>query len=318
MSLAIQRTPDLIAAEINHITQQTRQMVLYNAVEVGRRLCEAKQLVPHGEWGKWLEDSVDYSQSSAQNFMRIFEEYGANQIALFGETGTKSEAFGKLSYTQAVALLGVPADEREAFVEDNNVEAMSTRELQKAIKERDQALEDLKRANDIADEKSREAKKNLAEKQVAESDVRQLQADLKQHKLDSKNELEKVRSAIANAQESGDDQELERLQGDLEKAEDKLEDANKKIAELEEQLAAPIETAVVEKVPESMLRELEQLRKNNQNPAILKFSIQFEVIVKQFNDLIGSLASIKASDAEAGAKYSKAVADLLGKMGERL
>src|SRR5690554_982024 len=98
------RSAVVIAAEINQIKDQTRKMVLFNAIEIGRRLVEAKQYVSHGEWGQWLQESVDFSQSTANNLMRIFEEYGSNQMALFGDNA-KSEVLGNLSYTQAVALL---------------------------------------------------------------------------------------------------------------------------------------------------------------------------------------------------------------------
>ena len=110
-ALAIQRSPALIAAEINNIKAQTRTMVLYNSIEIGRRLTEAKQFIPHGDWGTWLDTSVEYSKSTANNLMRIFEEYGADQLALFGETAAKSQALGSLSYTQAIYMLEVPAEE---------------------------------------------------------------------------------------------------------------------------------------------------------------------------------------------------------------
>ena len=43
-----------------------------------------------------------------------------------------------LSYTQAVALLGIrDPDERADFLEEHDVAAMTTRELEQAIKERD-------------------------------------------------------------------------------------------------------------------------------------------------------------------------------------
>lgn len=48
--LSIERTPLIIAAEINMINQQTKKALLTGAVEIGKRLKEAKALVPHGEW----------------------------------------------------------------------------------------------------------------------------------------------------------------------------------------------------------------------------------------------------------------------------
>ena len=109
-------------------------MLLYNSIEIGRRLTEAKLCLPHGEWGSWLEEKVDYSKSTANNLMRIFEEYGADQLALFGETGAKSQALGSLSYSQAVALLSIPGEEREQFIEENDAANMSTWELQQATR----------------------------------------------------------------------------------------------------------------------------------------------------------------------------------------
>jgi len=57
-----ERTPQSIAAEINRIKQQTCKIMLTNAMEIGKSLREAKDLLPHGEWGKWLVESVSYSQ----------------------------------------------------------------------------------------------------------------------------------------------------------------------------------------------------------------------------------------------------------------
>lgn len=129
---AAQRTLAVIAVEIGTIKRQIAQFALHASVEVGRRLEEAKAMVPHGDWGRWLAEEVDYSQSTANNLMRIAKEYGP---ALDG----KSQTFGNLSYSQAVALLALPADERTAFAEQHPVEDMSARELKKAIAERDQA-----------------------------------------------------------------------------------------------------------------------------------------------------------------------------------
>lgn len=47
-----ERTPFVVAAEINAINRESRKMLLKNAIEVGRRLKEAKELLNHGEWLK--------------------------------------------------------------------------------------------------------------------------------------------------------------------------------------------------------------------------------------------------------------------------
>ena len=52
------RTPLVIAVEVNTIKHQTEKVVLNNAIEIGRRLKEAKEMLQHGEWLTWLEESV--------------------------------------------------------------------------------------------------------------------------------------------------------------------------------------------------------------------------------------------------------------------
>ncbi|EHL07528.1 hypothetical protein HMPREF0322_01879 [Desulfitobacterium hafniense DP7] len=132
------RTPQIIAAEINSIKEQTGKILLQSAVEIGRRLTEAKAMVDHGEWQKWLESSVSYSQSTANKLMRVFAEYGS-KLTAGQQGGANSESITSLSYTQAVILLGVPEEERESFIVENDVASLSTRELQQVVQEREPA-----------------------------------------------------------------------------------------------------------------------------------------------------------------------------------
>lgn len=98
------RDPYIIAAEINTIKRQVQETMIAGSLRIGEKLQEAKSLVPQGEWGKWLEENVEYSQSTAENLMKLYREYGTNQQSLF-DTWTSSQTFGKLSYTQHLALL---------------------------------------------------------------------------------------------------------------------------------------------------------------------------------------------------------------------
>lgn len=142
------RTADAVALEIRTLQRQAQGIILSYAIEIGRRLEEAKAMLPHGEWGAWLKRELDYSQSTAQNFMRVFREYGDNQQSLFG-AAPKSQAFGNLTYTKALRLLAIPDEEERAkFVEEHDVEAMTTRELNEALKARDAAEEEAAAAQD--------------------------------------------------------------------------------------------------------------------------------------------------------------------------
>ncbi|MBO8164685.1 MAG: DUF3102 domain-containing protein [Brevibacillus sp.] len=280
MSELTTRTPQVIAAEIRSIDTQTREIVLRSAIEIGKRLNEAKTLVPHGEWGAWLEANVHYSQSTANNFMRIAEEYGSN-----------FQAIENLSYTKALALLGVPAEEREQFVQEHDVEKMSARELQQTIKEKKQLEKELKKLQEAAEKERKE--REALEKRVAQLQDELLDADI-----------------------NGNDAEVQRLQKEL-------EETQEKVKQLEAELnAKPLDVpAVVEKIPEEVERELAELRKRAAlpgNAATVKFRLQFDQLVAGFRDLLGTLNEIQATDAETYEKYRGAVRGLIGKMAENL
>ena len=132
MNEMMERTPAVIAGEINYIKRQAQRVLLGASVEIGRRLNEAKALVPHGAWEEWLSENVDYSQSTANNFMRIATEFGDEQIDLFSGK-SNSETFACLTYSQAVALFALPAEERAEFVENHDLSEMSIRELKDAL-----------------------------------------------------------------------------------------------------------------------------------------------------------------------------------------
>ena len=135
------RTVETVTLEIRTLQRQAQQIMLGYAVEIGRRLEEVKAILPHGQWGEYLKNEVDYSQSTANNFMRIFREYGSMQQSIFGGEA-KSQAFANLTYTKALRLLAIPnEEEREQFIAEHNVEDMSNRELDKALREREEALE---------------------------------------------------------------------------------------------------------------------------------------------------------------------------------
>lgn len=318
--VAIQRTPELIAAEINHIKDQTRTMFIYNSIEIGRKLCEVKQFITHGDWAKWLKANVDFSQSTANNLIRIFEEYGAEQMALFGETGAKSQALANLSYTQAVALLGVPAEEREAFIEEHDIDSMSTRELQQAIKERDQAKQQQKGLEEKLKATEKDAQDNKHHFETVNESYKRLEEVNHQHyeKAESlRKELEGIKKQLTEAQASGSAEDIEKLKADLQEADGLLTAANKEIEDLNKQLKEkPINVQaaqVIEKVPEEVEQELNELRKK---AGTAKFATYFDVLVKGFNDLLRALAEI--DDGEIRGKYKNAVKGLIGKMNEQL
>ena len=159
------RSLDTIAAEIRALTAS----MLSNVIEIGRRMVEAKDVVPYGQFGDWLRENTGYSTSTANNFMRIFAEYGDPQKSLFGSEPL-CQTFGKLSYSKALALLSVPAEERESFAAEVDAEHLSTRELKEAIAAREAAEQALAQADEAIGnitDRLNEAKTALEEERAA-------------------------------------------------------------------------------------------------------------------------------------------------------
>lgn len=111
-----------------NIDQVTSEILFYKAqvgtgiLEIGRRLTEAKDLLPHGEWLPWLREKVDFSERAAQQFMLLSREYSNPQLV------------ADLGVRKSLALLAVPSDEREVFARTHNAVQISVKEFEKTVK----------------------------------------------------------------------------------------------------------------------------------------------------------------------------------------
>lgn len=152
---------DRIATEIIELTTRMNQVVALTVLEIGKRLVAAKRLVRHGEWANWLKQRVNYSQRTANNYMKLYREYGETGLA------QDSQSIANLSYTQALAILDAPNQERERLAEEVASKDMTIRELKETIrniKEQAEATERSLAASETTTAESRLA--NLEERQV--------------------------------------------------------------------------------------------------------------------------------------------------------
>ena len=138
-----------ITEEIQFYKAQAGQCI----VEIGKRLLEAKEQLPHGQWESWLEKSVEFTPRTARNFMKIASEFDSNR-----------KPVSDLPYTKLLALLQLPPEEREEFIaephtvngREKTVDEMTKRELQAAVKEKNEAVKARKDAErQLADERAR-------------------------------------------------------------------------------------------------------------------------------------------------------------------
>lgn len=292
-NLVVNRTPEVIAAEINSIKEQTRKVVLYNSIEIGRKLVEAKELVPHGEWGNWLEEAVDYSKSTANNLMKIFEEYGSDQITLLDDN-LKNQAFGSLNYSQAVLLLGLPSEDREKFVEENKVDEMSTRELKKAIA-------DLKKANKEKDNALKERDEAIERLNALEESNRILEETFNEGAVERNSLEEKVKKLEREIEEVKTSKPVETVNVDWEEI----------TAEVQEKMDKLIEE---KEAAERKIKELE----SKQNNSSIKFKIYFEEAGRSYQKLLEELGNVKSIDEVEYIKYRSATEKFLNAMLQRV
>lgn len=150
------RDIETITAEIIRLKQDAGSAIL----SIGDRLMEAKAVLSHGEWLPWLTERVEFSERTAQNFMRLAREW------------SNPQALADLGATKALTLLALPPEERETFMTENHlvggqektVVDMTSRELEKAIRERDEAR--------------RAAESALADAKTAEESRAKMEADM--------------------------------------------------------------------------------------------------------------------------------------------
>ena len=117
-------TLEQLTLEVKFYLGQTAQ----NIIEVGKRLTQAKEMVPHGEWQNWLKDNFQLSYRMAAKFMQCSERFGnMPSKALF-------------SQTQMIEMLALPAAETETFIEaktaeGNPVENMTIKTLREEVQQ---------------------------------------------------------------------------------------------------------------------------------------------------------------------------------------
>ena len=321
------KDPEVLAVEIRSLQQQAQVVVMSYAVEIGRRLCEAKAVVSHGEWGRWLEEKVQFSQSTAQNYMKMYERYGSEQVSLFGEEKTRE--LRDLPYTKALKLLAVPEEEMESFLEEHQVAEMSTRELEKAIRERDQARQEAEAWRDTADktaESARQAEERARQARDSAQALRLRLEELENRPVEvaveapSQEMLEEIRAAEAQKYT----QEREKLEKKLKKAESQAQKAGQEAQALRAQAEkAQAEarqeiqeekTALEEEKAQAEARaaELERRLKLADGTTAV-FQVYFQSMQENWKSM---LQIIQKADREQGEKLKKALGALVERMGK--
>lgn len=322
-NIIIARDIEMVTSDIHYAQRQGARQLLSNLIEIGRLLVEAKSMVSHGEWGKYLEERVNYSQSTANNYMKLYQEYGDNQESFF-DSFANSQAFGNLTYTQAIAMLALPKEERQAFAEENNVEDMSTRQLEQAIRERNEERAARERAE------ARIAEQEAAAEMAKENEniLRDLHAKAKGEANAANEKVEKLRKQLekAKADEKATKEALTKAQENPEIPESMMESLRQQVAadaakqateDLQKQLdAANKAKEAAERNAEQAEQKLVAAQKQLQlsSPDAAVFAALFKQVQQDFESMQEALQKVQQADPDTGEKLRKAARTLLSKL----
>lgn len=309
----------------------TEEILFYKAqagasiLEIGKRLNEAKDQLPHGEWLGWLQEKVDFSESTAQRFMRIAKEYENPSLVT------------DLGASKALVLLALPPLQRDEFLEKNDAASMSKRELEKAVKEKLEAIEKAEAAEKAQQAAEAEVEQAKAAALAAQENAAALRRELEEMKsrptevavqtVDASTEqIEKARAegraeARAAAQEEIDafsklaeEKEQEAEKADAANAK-KLEALGKKLLAAEEEARA---AAAAQQQAEDKAEELRKRLTTMGNADVALFKADFNRVQETFEVMLERLEKVESEDAATGAKLRNAFQALLDSFGAQL
>lgn len=313
-----ERTIEIITSEIWLYKRQLGESIL----EIGQRLIEAKSRLPHGEWLPWLSEKVDFSETTAQRFMKVARGY--SNPALVTDLGL----------SKAMKLLELPDSDRYEFIgethsingSEKTVFDMSKRELEQAIKDRDEArkaAETAKAEANLAEQSRAKMEADMAmtketlralleEKKRADQDVYRLQQELDElqsRPVDVAVETVVDPEAIAQARAEA----VAEMQAKL----DKAKVAKAKAEEKRKEAEAALEQA------QTQLKDAEQARKNaalSSDEDMATFKVLFQQAQEQANKMRGILLKLRnrpdGTAAQGAEKAMKALAEAIGRCAE--
>lgn len=142
--------------ELAEEAQFYSQRAIKSILQLGRVLSEAKKLVPHGQWTAWISENAGCSERTAQQFMQAYKRFGENES--MAHITDKSKLF---------RLLSLPAGTEEDFLETHDINEMTARQVEAAVrnvrKEYETSLANATAARHAAENELNELKKREPE-----------------------------------------------------------------------------------------------------------------------------------------------------------
>lgn len=288
------KSTEQLCHEANGLYQQMEavgNVALMMAASAGRRLLIVKERLPHGEFGTWCDDNLDFSQSKANKMMQLAKR-SADENSIFANSYTCTN----LSISKVFALLSAPEDIAKEVIKSEGVTDMTVSELKAEIANLKARNDELEAGTDeIESLKNRivelEAEQSESEISVEEltakdDEIKRLKEKLEKEKAKNKTEIA-VQEAVDKYKAEHEKEKAEAVKEGKAKLQEAYSEAEKTIARLEKELSA------------------------SSQDELTTFRAQVNILQEIFQSCCKSLAVIEAKDPGQGEKVRSALLQVL-------
>lgn len=293
------KSTEQLCQEANGLYQQMEavgNVALMMAASAGHRLLIVKERLPHGEFGTWCDNNLDFSQSKANKMMQLAKR-SSDENSIFSNSYTCTN----LSISKAFALLSASDDVAKEVIESENINDMTVTELKAEIanlKARNNELEAdtneiEKLKNRIAELESEQSESEISVEELTAKDdeIKRLKEKLEKEKAKAKaaknNTEDAVKEAVDKYKAEYEKEKAEAVKEGKEKLQAAYTEAEKTIARLEKELSA------------------------SSQEDLTTFRAQVNILQEVFQSCCKSLEIIESKDQEQGEKVRSALLQVL-------
>jgi uncharacterized coiled-coil protein SlyX len=199
---------------------------------------------------EYCETAVGLKKSQAYNYIKAIEDFGEE----------KFQSIGKLGIRKLQLIGTIPEESREQFMAETDVEAMTTRQVEAAIKEWKKKFKEsedrLKGLKEFADKQAKYADEHMMRAREAEKKISDMEIAMQALDTDKRAkemEIRELSQQLEQARRNADPAKLRELseivfekQSEIEDYQKEIGILNTRIGELQKQLREkPIETTAV-------------------------------------------------------------------------
>lgn len=116
--------------------------------QMGRVMIQARSLCDKGTWQRWVQENTDFSQRKAEQLIQICTRFDGR------------EEYAKLGKSTLIKMLSLPEGSEDQFMADNNVQDMTAREVEAAVR---RVNEEMQRKLDLETAARKKAEQELRE-----------------------------------------------------------------------------------------------------------------------------------------------------------